>query len=428
MPLKWRLGLLKHLHSHASASSEDRSTRDISFAAGLAVAHPHIARIERTNGRIEDPPPRGRILDAECPPFSGVGLIPDLPLPPYADGTPLDTPPAAEIFPARLDSDASSVRITTDDSSKPEGIGAVAEHANSVYSDAPSRSATKSLTFAGFQAPSPPVLPQLVGANIPLDTNVRAFAFANSHSTTGSRTMSQGTIRDSKIGNILINHVAGDQHNTYNYRGFANPSNSHELCSLPEPVLTAIQEHPHLLSILGVAIAFRLPGPSVLQISRILQLGCKEVVDALQSKAISSLFDPQPVDLSLNVKILPDFGRALVQRTGKPRVLLPKYHDMIARWCLAPKLKHEPRDTLYAAEFWAFHVCMSTSASSELYDALRSSWIPTDPVSREELGNVIDWLEEQDTAEASELLIIYKEVHARDKEDVIVGGMLRMSF
>lgn len=111
----------------------------------------------------------------------------------------------------------------------------------------------------------------------------------------------------------------------------------------PDNLLKAIQKNSQrLLPILGVAIAFQTP-PSVLQISRVLDLKWTEVRDTL--KPISSYLErlDSRINHASDVTLPKNLKHALLQRSGTYWIDEGKYHGILARWCLTGKRTLDPR-------------------------------------------------------------------------------------
>ncbi|KAJ7327993.1 hypothetical protein DFH08DRAFT_967764 [Mycena albidolilacea] len=196
---------------------------------------------------------------------------------------------------------------------------------------------------------------------------------------------------------------------------------------LPENLQEIIQRNPQLLRILGVAIVFD-GSPSVLQISRAIGLECAEVGAAL--KPISSYLDDLDliVDSNSTITLCKAIEGSLLRRVGTFWIDPAKYHSQVAQWCLVGRRTLDIRDITYASKFWAYHVCNS-NPSPELYDALKSSWIPLDPVSRAKLAGIIFWLKEDGGFQAQELLTSYQEHYNKVPEQVqVMNGKLEMFF
>ncbi|KAJ7155856.1 hypothetical protein C8R46DRAFT_1226928 [Mycena filopes] len=206
-----------------------------------------------------------------------------------------------------------------------------------------------------------------------------------------------------------------------------------DLSPFPTPSLLSddfyarIRDNPRLLPIFGVAIVFH-GHPSVLQISRVLGVRPAEVTAAL--KPLSLYLDSlvSPVDHFSNVVLRNDVKDALLRRSAPLWVDAAKSHALVARWCLIGRRTLDARDITYASEFWAYHVCNS-DPSVDLYDALRMSRIPLDPLSRSQLAEVIYWLEENGGPQVSDLLEAYRAQYNKPPERVnIMGGMFNMFF
>ncbi|KAJ6471888.1 hypothetical protein C8R45DRAFT_1013482 [Mycena sanguinolenta] len=234
---------------------------------------------------------------------------------------------------------------------------------------------------------------------------------------------SDGNIRNHTIEHVSIIHVAGNRNETHFYSAAADPTAPPPL---PEDFRKNIENNPRLRSILGVAMVFHDP-PSALQISVILGLRWNEVGAAL--RPISSYLEPanSAINGNSDIKLRQVLKDCLLRRAGTVWIDAAKYHALVAEWCLVGQSRNA-RDVIYAGEFWDYHVC-NASPSSQLYDALRSSRLPLNPVSRTKLPAVIHWLNENGRAEAADLLVTYGERSSNYPQPVrIMGGMLSMLF
>ncbi|KAJ6504470.1 hypothetical protein DFH09DRAFT_1375346 [Mycena vulgaris] len=241
---------------------------------------------------------------------------------------------------------------------------------------------------------------------------------------------SLGNIVRQRIESVTNIRVGGNYHEINIYS--SPDDNTATTPVLPEILYRPIQnDSQRLLPILGVAIVFHDP-PSILQISRVLGLDWTEVRDALRpiSKQLALARPDSPIGFSSNVK-LPSYLRDfLLERTGNLWIDPETCHSILARWCLTGQQTFDPRDIIYRGEFWAYHTCYS-NPSAQLYDALRTSWIPLDPVSHTKLADVIVWLERQSEGQRPEDLIsIYRQHQSQQPEPVpLMGGMISsMSF
>ncbi|KAJ7602704.1 hypothetical protein DFH06DRAFT_1488640 [Mycena polygramma] len=201
----------------------------------------------------------------------------------------------------------------------------------------------------------------------------------------------------------------------------------HTPTPLPDDLGKAIAKNRSLRPILGVAMAFH-GSPSVLQIARVLDLKWEAEVSAAL-KPISSYFEhlDSPIKFNSDVRPRQILRDSLLKRAGTVWLDAGKYHNFVARWCLVRQTL-DAKDIIYANDFWDFHV-RNANPSPELYEALKSSWIPLDPVSHEKLPGVIHWLEENGGAQASDLLAMYHDQSRKPREEIqIMGGLLKFSF
>ncbi|KAJ7467767.1 hypothetical protein B0H11DRAFT_2284255 [Mycena galericulata] len=196
---------------------------------------------------------------------------------------------------------------------------------------------------------------------------------------------------------------------------------------LPGTLHRTIQRNAErLLPIFGVAMAFHTP-PSVLQISRVLDLKWTEVRDAV--KPISSYLESldSPINFYSDIRLPGYLKGFLLQRSGTLWIDPAKYHAIVARWCLVGQRSVDARDITYAGEYWAYHVRHSTPCK-DLFDALRASRLPLNAVSRQELRDVVHWLK-GGGPEAHNLMSRYQERLRQPPELVsLMGGMLNMFF
>ncbi|KAJ7870954.1 hypothetical protein B0H14DRAFT_2571007 [Mycena olivaceomarginata] len=157
--------------------------------------------------------------------------------------------------------------------------------------------------------------------------------------------------------------------------------------TIPEEInRIAEEEFDRLLPILGVFSVFQAP-PTTPQITRVLALEETDVQEVWNP--ISSYLDLLDSDRRTScLKYLEDL---VCRRDGTPWIDLPKYHNLVAQWCLGQNFTYG----LYAADFWVHHVCHS-SPSLELRDALMHSNIPLDPISLDDLPEIISWSEQQE--------------------------------
>ncbi|KAJ6504472.1 hypothetical protein DFH09DRAFT_289565 [Mycena vulgaris] len=238
--------------------------------------------------------------------------------------------------------------------------------------------------------------------------------------TNWTLTHSFGNVVNCNIGNIRLTNVGGNYHEINIYP--SSDDNTVATPVLPE-ILSSIQnDSQRLLPIFGVAIAFHDP-PSILQISRVLELKWTEVRDALRP-IYAGLGLDSPLDFSSNVKLPSNLRVFLLERTGMLWVDPATYHNILARWCLTGQRTLDPRDIIYSGEFWAHHTRHS-NPSAQLYNALRTSWIPLDLVSHTKLADVIVWLGMQTGSQAEDLISIYRRHQNQQPEPVpLMGGMI----
>ncbi|KAJ6462383.1 hypothetical protein C8R47DRAFT_1158454 [Mycena vitilis] len=227
------------------------------------------------------------------------------------------------------------------------------------------------------------------------------------------------------IANVSILQVAGNRNENHFYAA-APTTDPTTPTPLPDDLRKAISKNPTLRPILGVAMAFH-GGASVLQIARVRDLKWTEVSAAL--KPISSYFEhlDSPIEFNSDVRPRQILRDCLLRRAGMVWLDAGKYHNLVAQWCLVRQTL-DAKDIVYANDFWDFHV-RNANASTELYEALKRSWIPLNPVSREKLPGIIHWLEENGGAQASDLLAMYRDQSMKPREDIhIMGGLLKFSF
>ncbi|KAJ7467791.1 hypothetical protein B0H11DRAFT_2239208 [Mycena galericulata] len=164
--------------------------------------------------------------------------------------------------------------------------------------------------------------------------------------------------------------------------------------TIPEEVSRIAQEDfDRLLPIIGVYSVFQEP-PTILQISGVLNMDEGEIMDSLDS--------------SRRAIFMGYLGDLVCRRDGSLLLDLPKYHDLVAQWCLGQKVC--AKDAFYAADFWVYHVCHS-SPSPQLRDALTESDIPLDPISNNDLPEIISWLEQisSDEGDWQSLITTYRQ-------------------
>ncbi|KAJ7896279.1 hypothetical protein B0H14DRAFT_2678916 [Mycena olivaceomarginata] len=242
------------------------------------------------------------------------------------------------------------------------------------------------------------------------------YPFFNAHSRTESALDLQEVTHASQPQARIHGHVEQVNLNNYTHHHYyVSHINAGNATPLPSQAVTIINSDPRLLPILSVAVVFRHPGASVLQISRVLEMDQGEVAMALQP-FLGYLKSP-PTDFSSEIKIPLELKDALIYRTGKPKVNARKYHELVAKWCLGPR---RPSDALidisYASESWVYHLC-NANPSDELYEVLRNSSIPMDPLSHDELQHVVDWLIEEGNSQARDLIENYEaQIKGRNDE------------
>ncbi|KAJ7832776.1 hypothetical protein B0H14DRAFT_3142818 [Mycena olivaceomarginata] len=191
---------------------------------------------------------------------------------------------------------------------------------------------------------------------------------------------------------------------------------------LPEGFRKNANGNPLLHAILGVATVFHDP-PSVLQISLILGVQWTKVGATIQPIAPYFEHLESTINFNSDVKLRQALKDSVA---GAVWLDAPKYHALVAKWCLTGKSPHA-RDIIYAGEFWSFHVC-NAQPSTELYDSLRNSRLPLDPTSRSKLAEVIHWLG-NGGAQAADLLATYRQQSKNPPQLVrIMGGMVNMLF
>ncbi|KAJ7113971.1 hypothetical protein C8R44DRAFT_984544 [Mycena epipterygia] len=173
---------------------------------------------------------------------------------------------------------------------------------------------------------------------------------------------------------------------------------------IPEHITRIAEENfDRLLPILGVFTVFQEP-PSTRQIAHVLDLGENEVQDVWEP--ISSYLAGLGADAQ--VRCLKFLEKVLCQRDGTSSIDAANYHNLVAQWCLEPKVASG--DIFYASDCWVHHVCHA-SPSLQLRDALTDSELPLDPDYLNDLPEIISWLEQihTDEEEWANLLSIYRE-------------------
>ncbi|KAF7360635.1 hypothetical protein MVEN_00795200 [Mycena venus] len=240
---------------------------------------------------------------------------------------------------------------------------------------------------------------------------------------------SDGNIINRTINHVSILNVAGNRNENHFYS--APPVDATLPVPLPEDFRKHIESSPRLRSILGVSIVFHDPS-SVLQISRVLKLHWTDVSAAL--KPILNYLDgldSDTISYNSDIKLRQPLRDSLLRKVGTVWLDAAKYHALVAEWCLVGESR-DARDIIYAGDFWDHHVC-NASASTELYDTLKRSRLPLDPVSRPKLPAVIYWIEENGgtgaPGTATDLVLAYREHVRRPQQQVrVMGGMLSLSF
>ncbi|KAF7371176.1 hypothetical protein MSAN_00753100 [Mycena sanguinolenta] len=185
---------------------------------------------------------------------------------------------------------------------------------------------------------------------------------------------------------------------------------------IPDDVFKHIDDNPSLLAILGVTIVFRNP-PSVLQISRVLGMPWTGVQVALETISPYLPGLDSAIDWNSNIELPRSLKDSILQRD---QFSTRYYHGLVAKWCLVSQTL-DARDIFYSGDFWEFHVC-NADLSTDLLTALRSSPQPLDPISRDQLPKVIQWLEKN--GGPADLISTYSEASKKSPERVyIMGGM-----
>jgi len=156
--------------------------------------------------------------------------------------------------------------------------------------------------------------------------------------------------------------------------------------AIPEDINSIAEtDFDRLLPILGVVSVFQ-EFPTTLQIARVLNLEADDIYDVWEP--ISSHLNT--LNAEGRIRCLKYLEDLVCRRGGTASIDRPKYHNLVAQWCLGHKAC--ARDAFYAADSWVHHVCQS-SPSSELREALKYSDTPLDPISHDDLPEVISWME-----------------------------------
>ncbi|KAJ7230323.1 hypothetical protein GGX14DRAFT_582817 [Mycena pura] len=194
-------------------------------------------------------------------------------------------------------------------------------------------------------------------------------------------------------------------------------------------ILESLTSRPQLHSIVAVMVVLQ-QGPSPLQISHVLGISWRDVhqdLHTLPEEFFDSSSGPpehyySEVHLSHSVK----------NRLSDPSqcdsefwVDTPKWHALLAKWCLRSNGRYNARDIFYANDFWAYHVCRSRP-SEDLWDTLRQSPVPCRLTSHAALPAVIAWLEQVDVDDTRELSSMYKNCYRVRVSAAAAGERVRL--
>ncbi|KAJ7235588.1 hypothetical protein C8J57DRAFT_1378204 [Mycena rebaudengoi] len=182
------------------------------------------------------------------------------------------------------------------------------------------------------------------------------------------------------------------------------------------PALAALARDSRLHAILAVVLVLY-KSPTLLQIGHVLDIPWSEVRDHLL--LISHLLESSS-QLELyysNIHLSSDLRNFLVDSShSETFVDIPKWHGFVAGWCLnRSRLNNDAGDVLYAAKYWAHHVC-SSRPSEDIWDALRCSPLPCRLTSQPVLPYVIAWLKKVDVDDTRELVAKFHHRLARHYE------------
>ncbi|KAJ7173336.1 hypothetical protein C8R46DRAFT_113418 [Mycena filopes] len=187
-------------------------------------------------------------------------------------------------------------------------------------------------------------------------------------------------------------------------------------------VQDAVVRNPQLHSILSLCLTLYQP-PSALQIAHLLEIPSETVLRSLLPLSLL-LNPPGPPAHSSSAIRLSDRMREVLMDPAKSATYVhpPRWHAFVAVWCLTRSdIKQDARDILYAAEFWAQHLC-EARPSEGLWDALRRSRLPCRIGSHAMLPWVVTWLGKVDTEDTRELIMLYRATYRRT-EDAVNAGM-----
>ncbi|KAJ6530829.1 hypothetical protein DFH09DRAFT_1183944 [Mycena vulgaris] len=176
---------------------------------------------------------------------------------------------------------------------------------------------------------------------------------------------------------------------------------------IPEEVSRIVHEDFYrFLPILGVFIVLQ-ESPTIGQIARVLEIAEGEVQEVWGP--VSSYLDG--LDADGKTRCLGCLERLVCRTDGTPSLDSPKYHNLVARWCLAGS-KLCASEIFYASDFWVHHVYRS-KPSLELRDALTNSETPLESDFPDDLAKIISWLASIDDEEGqwSKLLSTYRAKH-----------------
>ncbi|KAJ7125747.1 hypothetical protein C8R43DRAFT_1212050 [Mycena crocata] len=186
--------------------------------------------------------------------------------------------------------------------------------------------------------------------------------------------------------------------------------------AIPEELRRIADENfDRLLPILGVVSVFQ-ERPDARQIAGVLGLYETDVRD-LWEPISSHIYG---LDSAGQTRCLRYLENVVCGRNGTPSIDPSEYHNLVAQWCLTSESQVCASDIFYVSDFWAHHICQS-KPSLQLHDALLSSGIPLDPISKDELPNVVLWLEQIRANEEqwASLISTYRQLCGTSQESLV---------